>query len=110
MKPADNSAPTTFPSGHTAGTAFLAATFLDEQYRHVSKWISVGGYVIATSVGVSRILNNRHWISDVLAGAGIGMLSVKLVSLTHQYKWKSKSSKLVCFPMIEKNTGDFMLL
>ncbi len=99
----DNGAPTTFPSGHTA-QAFVAATFLDEQYRHVSKWISVGGYVVATSVGVSRVLNNRHWISDVLAGAGIGILSVKLVSITHQYKWKSKHSTLACFPLIDKNT------
>lgn len=98
----DNSAPTTFPSGHTA-QAFLAATFLDEQYRHVSKWISVGGYVVATSVGVSRILNNRHWISDVLAGAGIGMLSVKVVSVTHQYKWKGGSGKLVCLPLYDAN-------
>lgn len=99
----DNSAPTSFPSGHTA-QAFLAATFLDEQYRHVSKWISVGGYVVATSVGISRLLNNRHWISDVLVGAGVGMLSVKTVSLTHRYKWKSKPATLTCIPMIDKNT------
>lgn len=93
----DSGASTTFPSGHTA-QAFLAATFLDEQYRHVSKWISVGGYAIATSVGISRILNNRHWVSDVLAGAGIGILSVKVVSVTHQYRWKNRNVKMVCVP------------
>ncbi len=96
----DNAAPTTFPSGHTA-QAFLAATFLDEQYRHV---FGGGGYVVPSSVGVTKIINNRHWISDVLAGAGIGMLSVKLVSVTHQYKFKSNPIKLVCIPMVEKNT------
>gem|GEM_PF-874546 len=93
----DSGAPTTFPSGHTA-QAFLAATFLDEQYRHLSKWISIGGYAVATSVGISRILNNRHWISDVLAGAGIGILSVKMVSVTHQYRWKRRDVKMVCVP------------
>lgn len=76
MRP-DGSTRNSFPSGHTA-TAFMAAHMLHKEYGNVSPWISVGGYTVATAVGLSRILNNRHWISDVLAGAGIGILSVEL--------------------------------
>lgn len=75
MRP-DNSTRNSFPSGHTA-TAFMAAHMLHKEYGGVSPWISVGGYTVAAVVGVSRQLNNRHWISDVLAGAGIGILSVE---------------------------------
>lgn len=76
MRP-DGSTPNSFPSGHTA-TAFMAAHMLHKEYGNESPWISVGGYTVATVVGVSRVLNNRHWVSDVLAGAGIGILSVEL--------------------------------
>lgn len=75
MRP-DNSTRNSFPSGHTA-TAFMTAHMLHMEYGDVSPWISVGGYTVATVVGVSRQLNNRHWISDVLSGAGIGILSVE---------------------------------
>lgn len=95
----DNGAPTTFPSGHTA-QAFVAASFLDEQYRHKSVWISIAGYATATGVGVSRMLNNRHWISDVFAGAGIGIASYQLSSLTHRYKWKNKNATAFIMPWI----------
>lgn len=66
-----------FPSGHTA-TAFMAATMLHKEYGMRSPWYSVAGYTIATATAYSRLLNNRHWISDVLAGAGIGILSTEL--------------------------------
>ena len=66
-----------FPSGHTM-TAFTSATILHNEYGCVSPWYSIGGYSVASIVGVSRILNNRHWASDVLAGAGFGILSGNL--------------------------------
>lgn len=67
-----------FPSGHTA-TAFVAATILHKEYGTTrSPWFSVGGYALATATGVMRVLNNRHWISDVMAGAGIGIISTEL--------------------------------
>jgi len=75
-----------FPSGHTA-QAFTAATFLVKEYGYNSIWIPIGAYTAATTVGVFRMLNNRHWISDVLVGAGIGMLSTELIYRTHQEKW-----------------------
>ena len=77
MRP-DGSTRNSWPSGHTA-TAFLAATILHKEYGLTrSPWYSVGAYTLATATGVRRVLNNRHWISDVLSGAGIGILSVEL--------------------------------
>jgi len=67
-----------FPSGHTQ-TAFVAAEFLHQEYNNQSVWISIGGYSAATFVGIARVYNNRHWVSDVVAGAGIGILSTKIV-------------------------------
>lgn len=66
-----------FPSGHTA-TAFMGATLLAHEYGHISGWIPVAGYTVATATGVLRILNNRHYASDVLVGAAIGILSAEL--------------------------------
>lgn len=77
MRP-DNSTANSFPSGHTA-TVFTAATILHKEYGLTrSPLFSIGGYAVATATGVMRVLNNRHWISDVMAGAGIGILSAEL--------------------------------
>lgn len=76
MRP-DQSARNSFPSGHTA-TAFMSATLLSKEYRWRSPWYSIGGYTAAALTGVSRIMNNRHWLSDVIAGAVIGIGSVQL--------------------------------
>lgn len=73
----DESAKNSFPSGHTA-TAFMAATLLHREYGHVSPWITIGAYSVATATGVGRIIHNRHWASDVLCGAGIGIVTGEL--------------------------------
>ena len=74
----DHSNNRSFPSGHTQ-TAFVAAEFLHQEYKNQSVWISIGGYSAAAFVGIARVYNNKHWVSDVVAGAGIGILSTKLV-------------------------------
>lgn len=73
----DNSSDNSFPSGHTA-TAFMCATILHKEYGMKSPWYSIGGYTLAGLTGVTRQLNNRHWIGDVLVGAGVGILSTDL--------------------------------
>lgn len=73
----DGSSKNSFPSGHTA-TAFAGAQFLFREYQDVSPWIGVAGYAAATTTGMFRVLNNRHWLSDVAAGAGIGILSTEV--------------------------------
>ena len=67
-----------FPSAHTA-EAFMTATLLHEQFGHAHPWMSVAGYSVAAATGAMRVLNDRHWVSDVLAGAGVGFLSAEAV-------------------------------
>ncbi|MDR2041836.1 MAG: phosphatase PAP2 family protein [Tannerella sp.] len=76
LKQADNS----FPSGHTA-TAFTGAHLLYREYRDVSPWIGIGGYSVATATGILRVINRRHWVSDVVTGAGISILCVEAAYL-----------------------------
>ena len=77
MRP-DGSSANSWPSGHTA-TSFVGATLLHKEYGLTrSPWYSVAGYGVATATGVMRVLNNRHWVSDVMSGAGIGILSAEL--------------------------------
>lgn len=66
-----------FPSGHTA-TAFACAEFLRQEYGDQSPWYGVAGYTAASFTGVMRMYNNKHWLGDVLAGAGFGIISTKL--------------------------------
>lgn len=75
MRP-DGSTRNSFPSGHTA-TAFMTATMLHKEYGHSSPWYSIAGYTMATVTGITRQLNNRHWMSDVMVGAGIGILATE---------------------------------
>jgi hypothetical protein len=96
----DSSAFSSFPSGHTA-EAFASAELLSQEYRDVSPWIGVGGYSIAILTGYLRMYNNKHWFSDVVAGAGVGIISTKLSYLIYDriqpklFKNKSKSFSFV---------------
>lgn len=76
MRP-DGSNTQSFPSGHTA-TAFVGAHILCKEYKDASLWIPVSGYLCAVGTGAFRVLNNKHWVSDVVTGAGVGMMSVEL--------------------------------
>lgn len=89
MRP-DGSSANSWPSGHTA-TSFVGATILHKEYGLTrSPWFSVAGYGIATATGVMRVLNNRHWVSDVLSGAGIGILSGELAYALSDIFFKGK--------------------
>ena len=65
------------PSGHSAAAFALATSLADDIHR---PWATVGLYGMATAVGWSRINDNRHWLSDVAAGALVGITSAKLAS------------------------------
>lgn len=78
-----------FPSSHTS-IAFASATFLAEEYKHKFKWMPYAAYTLASGVGVLRMVNNKHYLGDIIAGAGIGILSMKVAYWTHQYKWNKK--------------------
>lgn len=68
-----------FPSAHTSN-AFTTATIFATVYKD-KKWVAPFAYGMATMVGLSRIYDNAHWASDVMAGAAVGFLSAKAVIL-----------------------------
>jgi len=96
----DGSSKTSFPSGHTA-TAFMGAEFLYQEYKDVSIWYGISGYVVASGTGFFRLYNNKHWFTDIVAGAGVGILSTKIAYWLHPFvkrtlfKDKNKISGIV---------------
>lgn len=99
-----------FPSGHTA-TAFASAEFLWQEYKDVSIWYGISGYIIATGTGAFRIYNDRHWLTDVAAGAGIGILCTKTAYWLYPkmqkllFKKETKTAVLVAPFYNGKQTG-----
>ncbi len=73
----DGSDYASFPSGHTA-EAFAGAEFMRMEYKDVSPWYGIAGYAMATATGMLRMYNDKHWMSDVVAGAGVGIASTRL--------------------------------
>ena len=65
-----------FPSGHTTMAFALAASLANEVRR---PWATVGLFTVAAGTGWSRLNDNRHWLSDVVAGAVVGVTSAELV-------------------------------
>lgn len=97
-----------FPSGHTA-TAFAGAEFLWQEYKDVSIWYGISGYLVATGTGAFRIYNNKHWLTDVATGAGIGILTTKIAYWifpyldNHIFKSKKNISSAMVAPFYNGN-------
>ena len=71
-----------FPSGHT-GNAFAAAEFMAQEYSEKSPWYGITAYSFATATAILRVYNRDHWFSDIIAGAGFGILSTKAAYLIY---------------------------
>jgi len=93
--------PHSFPSGHTS-YAFTGATALYLEYKDSNQMIAYSGFGFSTATGMLRVINNRHWISDVLVGAGIGMLTTKLTWYVNPFSnWKPfKSKNIAVYPYV----------
>ncbi|MEO5683943.1 MAG: phosphatase PAP2 family protein [Chitinophagaceae bacterium] len=100
----DESNRLSFPSGHTA-CAFASAEFMRQEYKDVSPWYGVAGYAAAASTGFLRMYNNKHWLSDVVAGAGIGIMSTRLsywiYPLIKRKLFKDKAVSTVVMPLYQ---------
>ncbi|MDR3046888.1 MAG: phosphatase PAP2 family protein [Bacteroidales bacterium] len=95
-----------FPSGHTA-TAFFGAHILFREYQDVSPFIGIAGYAVALTTGAMRMVNRKHWLSDVVIGAGIGVLVAELSYLLlpswrKLFKIKQRGSGLTIIPSISQ--------
>jgi len=74
-----------FPSGHTT-LAFTNACVLYNEFNNTAPIFAYSGYAFATVTGSFRMINNKHWLSDVLVGAGIGIISAELVYYFEPFK------------------------
>ena len=110
MRP-DHSGANSFPSGHTA-SAFMAAELLHQEYKDVNPWIGYSGYIVATATGTLRLYNNKHWFSDVVAGAGFGIASTKISYLVYPYIkglfGSRKQSNFVLMPYYREGSTGFL--
>lgn len=95
-----------FPSGHTA-QAFIAAEFMRQEYKDRSPWYGIAAYAVAAGTGYLRMYNNKHWFNDVLAGAGVGILSTRVSYWLYPkvknlfVKDKNKELNTVVMPMYQ---------
>ncbi|MDR3026545.1 phosphatase PAP2 family protein [Chryseobacterium sp.] len=98
----DGSKNNSFPSGHAA-MAFTNASFLHKEYGMVNPAYSIAGYGSAAITGLGRNLNNRHWVPDILAGAGIGIISTELGYFFIDKIYKNKGDNLSILSRIQGN-------
>ncbi len=95
---------TSLPSAHTSN-AFTTATVFATLYKD-EKWVAPAAYGLAALVGLSRIHDNAHWTSDVLAGAAVGFLSAK--AMTGLYNLASK--RLMIIPQVGRQYAVMTIL
>lgn len=91
-----------FPSGHSS-IAFTGATALYLDFKDQNKLLAYSGYGFSTATGVLRITSNKHWLSDVLVGAGIGIASAQLAWHINPLKnWDPfKKKKIAVYPYVD---------
>ena len=109
----DSSAYTSFPSGHTA-EAFASAEFMWQEYKDVSPWYGIAGYGVAAATAILRLYNNKHWVSDIVAGAGFGILSTKLAywiyPVIKRKFFKNKPMNTMVMPFYQNGGGGISMI
>ncbi|MFA6780007.1 MAG: phosphatase PAP2 family protein [Paludibacteraceae bacterium] len=105
----DGSSNNSFPSGHTA-TAFMLAELLRREYQESAPIVGILGYTIATGIGCFRVFNERHWVTDVVAGGGFGILSAAIgywtLPYTSQWLWGEDKNKNMAVSLSPHFDGD----
>ncbi|HET8858520.1 phosphatase PAP2 family protein [Marivirga sp.] len=105
----DFSSNLSFPSGHTS-FSFTNASVLMHEFKDSAPVLAYSGFFFSTTTGAFRMINNRHWISDVLVGAGIGILVTELVYYLEPLKNFNpfkKNDNINFLPMIDQNSKGF---
>lgn len=99
---------TSFPSQH-ASMAFVGATLLHREFGHISPWISISGYGMATWVAYARIARNRHFLPDVLMGSAVGILSTNATYWAYEALAPKLKKKLGLSSRITESGGEVVL-
>ncbi|MDV7698050.1 phosphatase PAP2 family protein [Chryseobacterium soli] len=104
----DQSNNLSFPSGHTA-IAFASAQFMFREYKDTNFWLGISGYSFAVFTGVYRMLNDKHWVGDVVAGAGFGILSTELAywlypKINTMLGGKNKNTAMMVMPFYQNKS------
>jgi hypothetical protein len=110
----DSSNRSSFPSGHTA-TAFVGAEVLRKEFNGSSPWYGVAGYTVAAATGYLRMYNRKHWCSDVLAGAGIGIVSAQLAYIIYPvtkriFSKKNKKDEMIILPFYKNGAAGMCMV
>lgn len=104
----DQSNNLSFPSGHTA-IAFASAQFMFREYKDTNFLLGISGYSFAVFTGVYRMLNDKHWLGDVVGGAGFGILSTELAywlypKINNLLGGKNKNSATMVMPYYQNKS------
>ncbi len=89
-----------FPSSHSA-RAFAVATVFADRYEQP---VPILAYALAALIGISRNELDRHWVSDVFAGAALGFTMGKVLSWRHRYQ-DNRLTFLPSLPGVESSLG-----
>ena len=107
MRP-DGSTANSWPSGHTA-TSFTGAELIRIEYGP-----EAGGcaYAVAAGIAFMRLYNDRHWLNDVVGGAGFGILSARvgywLLPIERRlFKWDKSSATTAVVPVFNPADNSF---
>lgn len=104
--------PNSYPSGHTT-QAFVSATLLWKEYRTSAPLYAISGYGFAVATAVLRMTNYRHWLPDVVTGAGLGIFIVNVVYLFEPFKgWQpfGNSSGVEVYPVAGPASAGMVML
>jgi membrane-associated phospholipid phosphatase len=94
---------TSFPSGHASDAFSIASVFAA---MHDSPLVGVAAYSVASLVGLQRLYADRHWASDVFAGAVLGTVVGKSVVYLH----KQKKDSAYVIPLVDPSEGRFGIM
>jgi membrane-associated phospholipid phosphatase len=106
-----NGGPESFPSGHTS-QSFTCATVLYNEFEDYNKLVAYSGYLFSTTTAVLRVTNDKHWVPDVLVGAGLAMIVTNVVYYFHPLKnWDPLhlSNKVSLIPDIDPLSKNYMM-
>jgi membrane-associated phospholipid phosphatase len=94
---------TAIPSGHAVSAFSMASVFAGE---YDSPWVGVLAYSLACLVGWERLYDDRHWASDVLAGAVLGTVVGRSVVYLH----KTTDDAVSLVPLVDPSAETYGLM